>query len=57
MTADPFPTGPHRPVRIPHLPPLRSQRRQSKDDANTGSAPGRRPEAVPQPTERGDLHP
>jgi hypothetical protein len=59
MTADPFPTGPHRPVRIPHLPPLRqtrAQRRESKDDANAGRAPGRRTQALPEPEERGDLH-
>ncbi|MEX0153365.1 hypothetical protein [Microbacterium sp. LMI1-1-1.1] len=28
MTADPTPTGPNRPVRIAHLPPLRPRRRR-----------------------------
>ncbi len=56
MTTEPFPTGPHRPVRIPALPPLRSQRRQSKDDENAGGTSGRRTETVSEQEKRRDLH-
>lgn len=56
MTTEPFPTGPHRPVRIPALPPLRSQPRQSEDDENVGGTAGRRTEAVPEQKKRRDLH-
>jgi len=41
MTADPFPTGPHRPVRIAHIPPLRTPRRRPTGaDAAPPGRPG-----------------